>query len=220
MELVFECLLILSGLKVKNYLKNILIIEHIKMDIHSLEIKNKTSYNLDDISYIDDFDVNSLKITKRESRIGANIYYTRCDLNLDNDTIIPSYFVINRLIGYIEEIEGSCDKYLVVASSVRNKSIVSVIDTIWRSIENKIEDIIYPNPNNYPNIKIKDYNKFRFNSDIDLPLNTIIEFRSLLINISCVIEKNNECYPEIYLDECLYVKDNPCRTTTLFCKKI
>ena len=179
------------------------------MDIHSLEIKNKTNYNLDDISYIDDFDVNSLKITKRESRAGANIYYTRCDLNLDNDTIIPLYFVINRLIGYIQEIEGSSDKYLVVASSVRNKNIVSVIDTIWTSIENKIEDIIYPNPNNYRNIKIK-----------DLPLNTIIEFRSLLINISCLIEKNNEYYPEIYLDECLYVKDNPCPTITLFSKKI
>ena len=32
-----------------------------------------------------------------------------------------------------------------------------------------------------------------------------IEFRSLVINISCIIEKDNEYYPEIYLDE--YVKD-------------
>ena len=46
----------------------------------------------------------------------------------------------------------------------------------------------------------------RFNSDIDLSVNTIIEFRSLLINVSCIIEKNNEYYPEIYLDECSYVK--------------
>ena len=67
------------------------------MDIKSLEIKNKTNYNLDDISYIDDFDVNSLKLTKKESRIGANIYYTRCDLNLDNDTIIPLYFIIEEI---------------------------------------------------------------------------------------------------------------------------
>ena len=79
---------------------------------------------------------------------------------------------------------------------MHNKNIFSDIDTIWRSIENKIN----------PGIKIKDYDKFRFNSDIDLPLNTIIEFRSLLINISCVIEKDNEYYPEIYLDECSYVK--------------
>ena len=67
---------------------------------------------------------------------------------------------------------------------------------------------------------LKDYNKFRFNSDIDLPLITIIKFRSLVINISCVIEKDHEYYPEIYLDECLYVKDNPCPATTLFSKKM
>ena len=177
------------------------------MDIKPLEIKNKTNYSFNNISYIDDFDVNSLKVTKKESRIGVNIYYTRCDLNLDDDddnddgdddTIIPLYFIIDRLIGCIEEIDGSSDKYLVVVSSVHNENIISDIDTIWRSIENKIN----------PGIKIKDYNKFRFNSDIDLSLNKITEFRSLLINISCLIEKDNEYYPETHLDKCLYVKYN------------
>ena len=67
--------------------------------------------------------MNSLEIIKRESRIGVNIYYIRYALNPDYDynTVNPLYFVINRLIGYIEEIEGSSDKYLVVAKSVRNK---------------------------------------------------------------------------------------------------
>ena len=140
--------------------------------MNPLEIKNKTNYDSDNICYIDDFNVNSLKIAKKRSRIGANIYHTRCALNLDDDTILPLYFIIDRLIGYIDEIEGSSDKYLVVASSVRNKNIISALDMVWRSIEDKIN----------PGIKIKDYDKFRFNSDIDLPLNTIIEFRSLLIN--------------------------------------
>ena len=58
---------------------------------------------------------------------------------------------------------------------MRNKNIINVLDMIWSSIEDKI----------------KDYDKFRFNSDIDLPVNTIIEFRSLLINVSCIIEKDN-----------------------------
>ena len=66
---------------------------------------------------------------------------------------------------------------------------------VWSSIEDKIN----------PGIKIKDYHKLRFNSDIDLPVNTIIEFRSLLINVSCVIEKDNEYYPEIYSNECSYL---------------
>ena len=168
------------------------------MDIKSLEIKNKTNYNWADIIYINDFDVNSLEIIKRESRIGANIYYTGYVLNpdYDYDTINPLYFVINSLIVYVEEIERSSDKYLAVANSVRNKDIISVLDMVWGSIENKIEDKINPIPKI---IKIKDYDRFRFNSDIDLPSDTSIEFRSLVINVSCVIEKDNECYPEIYL---------------------
>ena len=39
------------------------------MGINSLEIKDKTNYDLDNICYINDFDVNSLKIIKKESRI-------------------------------------------------------------------------------------------------------------------------------------------------------
>ena len=165
------------------------------MAIDSLEIKDKTKYDLDNMCYIDDFDVNSLKITKKQSRIGANIYYTRCALNL-NDTIRPLYFLINRLIGFIEEIDGSSDKYLVAVSSLRNKNLINALDMIWSSIKDEIN----------PGIKIKDYDKFRFNSDIDLPVNMIIEFHSLLINVSCVIEKDNEYYPEIYLDNCTYLK--------------
>ena len=182
------------------------------MDINSLEIKNKTNYDWDDIVYINDFDANSLEIIKRESRIGANIYYIRYVLDPDYDynTAKPLYFVIYSLIGYIDKIEGSSDKYLVVAYSLRNKNIKSSFDNMWSSIEIKMGDMIYL----IPNIKIKDYNKFTFNSDTDLPLNTIIEFRSILINVSWVIKKDNEWYPEIYLEECLYVNGNIWPTTT------
>ena len=162
------------------------------MDMEPLKIKTQDNYNWDDIIYINDFDEDSLKIIKRESKIGVNIYYIKYS------TLRPFYFVINRLIGYIEEIERSSDKYLVVLSSLRNKNVTRVLDKIWESIEDQIN----------LNIKIKYCDKFRFNSDIDLPLKTTIEFRSLVINVSCIIEKDNEYYPEIYLDEYLSVKDN------------
>ena len=140
------------------------------MDIKSLELKTKINYNWNNKTYINDFNADLLEIIKRESIIDANIYHIGYVLDPDDyNTINPLYFVVGRLIGYIEEIEGS---------SVRNKNIISVL---WASIEDEIN----------PGIKIKDFNKFRFNSDIDLPLNTIIEFRSLVINISCVIEKDN-----------------------------
>ena len=102
------------------------------MGINSLEIKDKTNYDFDNIGYIDDSDVNSFKITKKESRVGANIYYTRCALNLDDDdTIIPLHFLIDHFIGFIEEIDGSNDKYLVVVSSLRNKNIINALDKVW-----------------------------------------------------------------------------------------
>ena len=91
-----------------------------------------------------------MRITKKESRIDVNIYYTRCALNLDDDTIIPLHFLIDRLIGFIEEIDGSNDKYLVVVSSLRNKKIIDALDKVWSSIKDKIN----------PSIKIKDYDKF------------------------------------------------------------
>ena len=80
----------------------------IKVDIKSLKIKTKTSYNWDNIIYINDFDVNTLEIIKRESKIGVNIYYIGyvLKLNYDYNTTNPLYFFINRLIGYIEEIKG------------------------------------------------------------------------------------------------------------------
>ena len=170
------------------------------MDLEPLKIKTQANFNWGDIVYINDFDADSLKIIKRESKIGVNIYY------IEYSTIRPLYFVINRLSGYIKEIEGSSYKCLVVLSSFCNKNIASVLDKIWGSIEDQIN----------PNIKIKDYDKFKFNSDTDLPLNTTTEFRSLVINVSCVIEKDNEYYPEIYLDECLYVKDNTWYIKPLF----
>ena len=116
------------------------------MGINSLEIKDKTNYDFDNIGYIDDFDVNSLRITKKESRISANTCYTRCALNLDDDVIIPLHFLINRLVGFIEEIDGSNDKYLVAVSSLGNKNIISALDMVWSSIKDKIN----------PGIKIKD----------------------------------------------------------------
>ena len=112
------------------------------------------------------------------------------------------YFIINRLIGYVEKVKGPDDKYLVVTKSMRNRKIIHSFDTIWSHIEHKI------NPNNFNNNNIKDYDKLRFNYDVDLPTDTLIEFRSLVINVSCVIEKDGKYYPEIYLDECLYVKVN------------
>ena len=108
------------------------------MVIESLKIKTKSNFNWDDVIYIYDFDVSLVKVVKRESRIGANIYYIGYVLEPkhDNSSINPLYFVVNRLFGHIEKIEGSSDKCLVV--NINNEKIISVFDELWKFIENEI----------------------------------------------------------------------------------
>ena len=183
------------------------------MVIESLKIKTKSNYNWDDIVYISDFDVKLIKVIKRESRIGVDIYYIGYVFDSEDKThsIKPFYLVINHLFGHIEKIEGSSDRYLVV--NTNNKKIINVFDKIWRFIEQRItsngtwkfveNEIIFNNANN----KIKEYNKLRFSSNFDLPLDTIIEFGALILSISCVIEKDGKYYPEVYLNEGFYVQD-------------
>ena len=177
------------------------------MVIESLKIKTKSSYNWDDIVYVYDIDVKLIKVIKRESRIGVDIYYIRhvFDSEYEPHSIKLLYLVINHLFGHIEKIEGSSDRYLVV--NINNKKIINIFDEIWKYIEQRItadgiwkfveEKFIFDNENN----KIKEYNKLRFSSNLDLSLHTLIEFRALTLTISCVIEKDDKYYPEIYLEK-------------------
>ena len=45
------------------------------MVVKSLKIKNKSYYFWDDMVYLDDFDVKLVKVVRRESQIGVDIYY-------------------------------------------------------------------------------------------------------------------------------------------------
>ena len=192
---------------IKNYSSNY------KMVIESLKIKTKANYNWNDIVYVYDVDVILIKVIKRESRIGVDVYYIGYvfDSEYESHSIRPFYLVINHLFGHIEKIEGSSDRCLVV--DINNKKIINIFDEIWKYIEQRItadgiwkfvdEKFIFDNENN----EIKEYNKLRFNSNLGLPLDKLIEFRALTLTISCVIEKDGKYYPEIYLDEGLYVKN-------------
>ena len=112
------------------------------------------------------------------------------------------------LFGRVEKIQGSSDRYLVVDEN--NKKVINVFDKLWTFIKDEINRLIKRNDKitfgNADN-KISEYNKLRFSSDVDLQLDTLIEFHVLTIVINCVIEKGNMYYPEIYLDECLYGAD-------------
>ena len=183
---------------------------NIKMVIESLKIKSKSNYFWDDMVYLDDFDVKLVKVVRRESRIGVDIYYIGYVLEPKDDikSINPLHLIVRHLFGRIEKIEGSSDRYLVVDEN--NKEVINVFDKLWKFIKDEINRLIKRNDKitfgNADN-KISEYNKLRFSSDVELPLDTLIEFHMLTIVINCVIEKGNKYYPEIYLEECLYEDD-------------
>ena len=168
----------------------------IKMSIESLKTKNQSYYYWNDIVFIDDFDIKYFKINKGESRVGIDIYYIGYilyKLEYITNSVRPLYLGIKSLLGSVEKINGSSDRYLVIDKS--NIEVINVFNTVKEYIEDKIISS-----------KIDGFDKIRFSSDIDLPLRTLIRFKMLTIIIKCIIKKDDKYYPEIYLDECLYDK--------------
>ena len=166
------------------------------MVFKSLKIKNESYDYWNDIIFIDDFNIKFLKINKRESRIGVDVYYISYvvdKLEYDMNSVKPLYLIIKILLENVEKIDGLSDRYLVVDKS--NIEVINVFNTLREYIEDKI--ILD---------KIDEFDKIRISSDIDLPLDTLIRFKILTIIIKCIIKKDDKYYPEIYLDECLYDK--------------
>ena len=123
-----------------------------------------------------------VKVVRRESRIDVDIYYIGYVVNkpqYDINSVNPLYLIIRNLVGRIEKIQGSSDRYLVVDES--NKKVINVFDKLWKFIKDennrlikRNDKITFGNANN----KISGYNKLRFSFDVDLPLNTLIKFHS------------------------------------------
>ena len=112
------------------------------MVAESLKMKN-TYYYYDDIVYLDDFDVKLVKVVRRESRIDVDIYYVGYIVNkphYDIDSVNSFYLIIRNLVGCIEKIQGSSDRYLVVDES--NKKVISVFYKLWKFIKDEIDRLI------------------------------------------------------------------------------
>ena len=166
------------------------------MVIKSLRIKNQSYYYWYDMIFIDDFNIKFFKITKRESRAGIDIYYIGYVVNklkYDITSVKPLYLNVESLLGSVEKIDGSNDRYLVIDKS--NIKVINIFNTLREYIENKV--ILD---------KIDGFYKIRFSSDIELPLGTLIQFKMLTIIIRCIIKKDDKYNPEIYLDDSMYDK--------------
>ena len=87
------------------------------MVVKSLRIKNVSYYSWNDITYLNKYDNNMLKINKRENRENNNIYYISYIINkpeYDINIVNNLYIAIQNLYCTIEKIGGSEDRYLVI----------------------------------------------------------------------------------------------------------
>ena len=125
------------------------------MVIKSLKIKNQSCYYWNNITFIDHFHIKFIKIAKRESRIEIDIFYIGYVVNkleYDINSVKPLYLSVKSLLGSVEKIDGSSDRYLVIDKS--NIEIINVFNTLRVYIEDKI--ILD---------KIDGFDKIRFSSD-------------------------------------------------------
>ena len=119
-------------------------------------------------------------------------------VNIDSENRL--YLIFNNVNTYIEcnSIEESNeDKYLIFASTNKNKKVFKKFTEIWDEIKNQIETI-----NGGESIKYKkDFMKIRFESNGDLPLGKILSIPAMMVVVKSVFQKGNEYYTQVYLHE-------------------
>ena len=131
-------------------------------------------------------------------------------VNIDSEN--PLYLIVNNVDGYIECNSIECnfieekngDKYLIFASTDKNKEVLEKYTELWDEIKNQIETIYSGESIEYK----KDFMKIRFESDDNLPLGNILSVLGMIIVVRFVFQENNRNYPHFYLRECLYESVN------------
>ena len=149
------------------------------MTLKSLKIKNESYYFWNDMFYLNEFDPDLVEVNKRELRINGDIYYIGYKTNTPQyniNSVNLLYLIVKDFVGNVEKIKGSEERYLVINES--SKEIINIFDKLFDFIEKKIKD---DNKVNFSgDANIIGYNKLRFSSDVDLPLDKLIKFHSLL----------------------------------------
>ena len=170
-----------------------------QMVTKQINLKNRSYYFWNDQIWLNNFAAKNLKLDK-QSYEDMNIYYIgyvtkKPEYNIDS--VNPLYLIIKELEGYVEK--NNDNKYLTIALTDNNNQVLVDYAKVWNRILEQIKKI------NNGKIKEwgKDYMKIKFNSDDDIPLNKVLDFRDVTIVIRSIFENNDKYYPQIYLDDAL-----------------
>ena len=97
------------------------------------------------------------------------------------NSVNPLYLMIDEMIGHFEE--KNENKYLVLDGVDENKEVWKNIKKIVKVFKKKLKELMLAKKFEHG----KDFQKIRFKSKDDLPLNKPIKLRLLTIIVRCVI---------------------------------
>ena len=112
-------------------------------------------------------------------------------------SVNPLYPIFRNVNRYFEEIYKN--KYLTLVCINESKGKIEKYEELWSKIRDLIRSII-KNADDYD----KKYLKTKFNSDDKLLLNKTIKISAITIIVRFTFYRNNNYYPQVLLDECLY----------------
>ena len=146
---------------------------------------------------IKNFNSKFLKIYKKSYK-NIGIYYIGYIAMKDIDDYVsicslnPLHFIIETVDGYIEESNGN--KYLIFASTDKNKKILTTYTELWDKIKNLIGKIS-DKSSEYK----KRFTKIKFSSDDNLPLTKILRLYNLTIVVTSAFQEGKKYYPQAFL---------------------
>ena len=153
--------------------------------IRQINIENRQGYFFNDMTNINDFDSNLVNVNQvvfESSIIMYDIKYIK-----DLQSLNSLYLVFNNLDAYFEKCGK--DKYLIFASTEKNKQMLENYAELFDEINEQIE-LISSDKVKYS----KDIVKIKFETNDELPLNKIINISVCIIVISNIFKENDKYY--------------------------
>ena len=143
-------------------------------EVKQINIKNRNYCFYNDQINLKDFDARSLKVDKKKYKeIGIyQIGYVTVKkiANCININFInPLYLMISEIIGHFEE--KNENKYFVLDDVDKNKEVSKKYENVWKGVKKETETINGGEKIEYG----KDFQKLRFESNDDLPMNKPIK---------------------------------------------
>ena len=105
------------------------------------------------------------------------------------------YLVFDNLDAYIEK--SGENRYLIFASTEKNKIMLKNYTEIWDEIKKQIELITGDKVTKYS----KDFMNIRFKTNDDIPLNKIINIPVCVVIVSSILKEDNEYDPQVLLHD-------------------